>query len=328
MLTEILGTNKKVIPPLFAYLFYRIDQRQFLAYIVDEGIVKSKEEALRIKDVARGNGYILKNCKLYAWACWSARVLGKQMPRPSAFEVDPVDAQTLRKLNLKHLEPRKGLPRYGAYSLTSFDKLTEKMLASTDLRNYIGKFVTKKMSFLMKSFGQTRHDLEAQLKESAIVAWYKQYPRFDSSLHMVNVAKAQIHNTGQTMITSLTSKSRQRLTVNADGSFEALAVDISVVANEIVAPPQYGAMLSDWMQALSKVEPLLKQRAKDFLMCCAGQHHAGLSEFLRCNNEDAADEWPYPRYMAKVQEYFQTTPERVEKLFNSIRKYADQTNVR
>jgi hypothetical protein len=313
---------------LFAYLFYRIDQRQFLNYIVDNGIVKSREEALRIKDVARVNGYVLKNCKLYAWACWRARGLGRPTPRPQAFEVSPVDARVLRRLNLKHLDPRRGYDPYAAYSLASFDALTAKMLASVDLRNYIGKFVSKKMGFLMRSFGETRHDLETQLKESAILAWYKQYPRFDSSLHMVNVAKAQIHNTGQTMITSLTSKSRQRLTQNADGSFEALSVDISVVANEIVAPPQYGAMLHDWLQAMAKVEPMLKPRARDFLLCCAGHHHAGLSAFLQVNNEDAADEWPYQRYMAKVQEYFQTTPERVEKLFNSIRKYADQTNVR
>jgi hypothetical protein len=330
VLTEVLGVKTlKVVPPLFAYLFYKIDQKEFLAYIEDNGIVESREEALRIKDAARVNGYVLKNCKLYAWACWSARVLEMPLPKASEFEVDAADAKILRRLNLQHLEERtkQGFPRYPAYTLKSFDQLTTKMLASSDLRNYIGKFVTRKMTFLMKrSYGETRYDLETQLQESALLAWYKQYPRFDSDLHMVNVSKTQIHNTGHTMITSLTAKSRQRLIQNADGTFDAVQVDIDVLA-DVSAPPQYGQALQDHLQALSAIEHKLNQRAKEFLLCAAGQYHEGLSRFLKVRNDEAAEEWPYARYMAQCQKFFETTPERVEKLFSSIRRYAYHTNV-
>lgn len=329
MLTEVLGVpNLKVVPPLFAYLFYRIDQREFLAYVEDRGLVASRAEALRIKDAARVSGYVLKNCKLYTWAYWSARVLNATRPKAEDFDVHPEDAKILRRMNLQHLEERttQGLPRYPAYSLKTFDKLTARMLASPELRNYIGKFVTRKMTFLMKSYGETRHDLEMQLRESALLAWYKQYPRFESDLHMVNVSKTQIHNTGHTMITSLTSKSRQKLSQNADGTFDAVHVDIDVLA-DVSAPPQYGQALQDHLQALSAVEHKLNQRAKDFLMCAAGQYHEGLSEFLQVRNDEAADEWPYSRYMAQCQKFFNTTPEKVEKLFSSIRRYAFHTTV-
>lgn len=327
MLPRILGVpNRKVVPALFAYLFYRIDQRAFLKYIVERGLVKNRETALAIKDAARVSGYVLKNCKLYAWACWSARVLGKKMPSPKLFEVDVEDAKVLKRLNLKHLESRSGF-RYTTYTLKTFDRMTQEMLYAPELRNYIGKFVTKKMGFLMKSYGETRHDLETQLKESAILVWYKQYPRFDSDLHMINVAKAQIHNVGQTMITTLTSKSRQRLTRNADGTFDSLAVDISVVANEVVAPPQYGAALQDHIQVLAACEHKMSTRVKEFLLCAAGQPHEGLSEFLGCDNEDAATEWPYPKYMRRVRKYFDVTEEKVEQLFRGIRKFANQTNI-
>src|SRR6478609_6621005 len=182
MLTTILGVpNRKVVPALFAYLFYRIDQRTFLKYVVDRGIVADRETALAIKDAARVNGYVLKNCKLYAWACWSARVLGKKLPSPKLFDVEPADALYLRRLNLKHLEFKSGF-RYTTYTIKTFDQVTQQMLQAPELRNYVGKFVTKKMGFLMKSYGETRHDLETTLKESALLAWYKQYPRFDSEL--------------------------------------------------------------------------------------------------------------------------------------------------
>lgn len=321
-LTEVLAVkNLRVVPALFAYLFYRIDQKQFLRYIEDHDLVESRAEALRIKDAARASGYVLKNCKLYAWACWTARQLERPLPKASEFEIDPRDAKILRRLNLKHLEPaRKGMPRFAAYTLRTFDQQTAKMLASADLRNYIGKFVTKKMSFLMKSYGEKRHDLETQLRESALVVWYKQYPRFDTELHMINVAKAQIHNTGHTMITSLTSKSRQRLVQNADGSFDALQVDIAVLA-DVAAPPQYGELLRDHLEALASVEHKLGQRAKDFLMCCAGHYHAGFSEYLEVDNTDAVEDWTYEKYMRECRKYFDTTPEKVEKLFSSIRNY-------
>ena len=329
MLTEVLGVKThKVVPALFAYLFYRIDQREFLAYLEKHNIVSSREEALRIKDAARVNGYVLKNCKLYVWACWSARVLEVQLPRASDFGVHPNDAPILRRMNLQHLEERtkQGLARYPAYTLKTFDDLTARTLASPELRNYIGKFVTRKMTFLMNSYGETRHDLEMQLREAALLAWYKQYPRFESELHMVNVSKTQIHNTGHTMITSLTAKSRQKLSQNSDGSFDAVHVDIEVLA-DVSAPPQYGQALREHLQALSAVEHKLNQRAKDFLMCAAGQYHEGLSQFLKIRNDEAADEWPYTRYMAQCQKYFGTTQEKVEKLFSSIRRYAYQTSV-
>jgi hypothetical protein len=328
MLTEILGIkNLKIVPAMFAYLFYRIDQKTFISYVVDKELVRDRREALRIKDVMRGNGYIMKNCKLYAWACWTARRLHAPMPSAKSFGVNTKDAGVLRKLNLKHLDVMRGtLAPFDAWSLRSFDQTTERLLQSPELRNYIGKFVSKKMSFLMKSFGETRHDLEMQLREAALLSWYKQYPRFDSELHMVNVAKASIHNDGHTMITSLSSKSRQRLQRNDDGTFDALTVDIEALA-DVAAPPQYGALLHDHLQALEAVSHKLNERAQAFLLCAAGQYHEGLTKFLKIDNTDAAEKWPYPRYMAQVQKFFEVTPAKVERLFNAIRSYSDRAPV-
>ncbi len=327
MLTTVLGINNhKIVPALFAYLFYRIDQKTFLNLIVENGYVADKEAAYEIKEKARRSGYVLKNCKLYAWACWTARRLDRKMPSPESFGVEVEDAKILKRLNLQHLDKRCAIGHFPAYALRSFERLCETKLESPDLKNYIGKFVTKKMWFLMKSFGETRHDLESQLKEAAITSWYKQYPRFDSELHMVNVAKANIHNQGHTMITTLSNKSRQRLQQNADGSFDALHVEISTLA-DVAAPTQYGEALKDHLDCLNKVDHKLNDRARQFLLCMAGQHNTEFSLFIGMDNEDAATEWAYSKYSYQCRKFFEVSEEKMEKLFSAIRNFSYRTNV-
>lgn len=311
------GKHDKVVAALFAYLFNKIDLRYFIDYVVDNNHVPNRKEAVRIKDAARTNGYVLKNCKLYAWACHTARRDGHKRPSPEAFEVAHEDALLLRRLNLKHLDAHVKDP-FPAYSVRSFDRMVQSLIAGPELRNYIGRFVTKKMSFLMNSYGETRHDIETMLQEMAIVALYKQYPRFSSVIHMVNVAKAQIHNKGHSFITSSTSKSRQKLRRNDDGSFEAVHVDIANL-NDVEAPAAHGQELRERLLSLTKIEHRIPPRTKEFLLCAAGVHHEGFSEFLDQSNETLADKMEYGKYMGKVQEYFETTPQRVERLFTNLR---------
>lgn len=298
----------RVVPALFAYLFNRIDVRRFIAY------VGNQKEGTRIKDVARVNGYILKNCKLYAYACHCARLAGEQMPKPKSYGVTNRDAVLLRRLNLNHVNTKK----YRCFTLDEFDATVDAMIASRDIRNYIGKFVSKKMKFLMQSYGENRHDIETHLKEMAIIAVYKQYPRYESYLHFINVAKSQIHNKGQTFITSSTAKSRQKLMADENGMSQAVHVPIDACAH-LEAPPSYAIEIRERLQALSKIEGLLPDRTREFLLCAAGQFHAGFSAYLKCSNDDAANSMVYEKYMNRLQTYFNVTPENTEKLFLNLR---------
>lgn len=320
MLKQILSLSdkeyKRVIPALFAYLFDKIDMEKFIDYVGD------RKEGTRIKDIARQNGYILKNCKLYAYYCHCNRSQDLKLPNCAEFEVDQKDSLLLKRLNLKHL----GHTKYRAFTLDEFDRTVNRMVASVEIRNNVGKFVTKKMSFLMKSYGETREDIEAYLKEMAIIAVYKQYPRYMSYLHMINVAKAQIHNKGQTFITSSTAKSRQRLIQSSGGGFEAVHVDISTLA-EVAAPINYSLEIKERVTALSQIEHVLPTRTKEFLLCAAGQYHEGLSQFLQVGNDVAAETMSYLKYMNRVQDYFGTTPEKVDRLFENIRSRIFQTSL-
>jgi hypothetical protein len=319
MLSSILGISGKeytrIVPALFAYLFNRITMEGFVSY------VDNRDEGLRIKDLARVNGYVLKNCKLYAYACYCNRVNGTTLPKARDYGVTSKDATLLRRLNLKHLDHRK----HRAFTLEEFDATVDTMVGSSEIRNYIGKFVTKKMSFIIKSYGETRDDIETYLKEMAIIAVYKQYPRYDSYEHFVNVAKAQIHNKGQSFITSMTSKSRQRLQQNSDGLFEAVHVPLESLAT-VEAPPVFGSEIHEGLSALAQIEHKLPERTREFLLCAAGQYHDGFSAYLKRGNDDAVETMDYSKYLTCLQKYFGITPERTERLFSNIRRHVYGVN--
>lgn len=306
--------DTKTIGGLFAYFFGRIDLNCFIQYVGDSA------EGVRLKDIARANGYILKNCKLYAYACHCARLKGEPNPKYGDYAVAKADAAILKRLNLNHLKA------YKAFTLKEYDKLLNQVLNSSELKNYIGKFVTKKMTFLMRSYGETRHDLESFLGEQGLLAIYKMYPRYESYLHVINIAKANIHNKGQSLITSKTAKSRQRLRTNQHGEAEQVHVAMEDIG-DIEAPPSYGLELRDKLMALSQLEMRMTPRAKTFLWCAAGQYHPGFSEFLQCSNEDAAESMQYPEYLSSLADYFEVNISQVNQLFLNIRKSAYKCNL-
>ena len=312
MIAQILDLEpkeyKRIVPALFAYYFHRINLRQFIKHVGDQA------EGNRIKEIARKSGYLLKNCKLYAYACYVSRVNEERLPKPSEFGVAQEDAAILRRLNLAHLDTS----HFKAFTLQEFERTVNDMIASSEIRNNIGKFVSKKMSFLMKSYDEKREDIESMLKIDAVEAIYKTYPRFMSYLHMVNVAKAQIHNKGQTFITSSTAKSRQRLQRTTDGGFEAVHVDLATAA-DIPAPVHYATEIREQLTALAQIEDVLPKRTREFLICAAGVYHEGFSAYLEMSNEEAAGTMNYQRYMAKCQAYFGTSQEKVDKLYANIR---------
>src|SRR3954465_10427737 len=98
MIQQKLGLQpkeyKRVVPALFAYLFNRIDLKKFISFVGNQA------EGNRIKDIARKDGYLLKNCKLYAYACYVNRLAGQKLPSNKEFEVDDDDASILKRLNL------------------------------------------------------------------------------------------------------------------------------------------------------------------------------------------------------------------------------------
>lgn len=315
MLKEKLGLSAAEMPTIggavFAYLFHRIDQRELVAIIDD------KERAEKIVEVLRTSGEILKNCKLYAWAYFKSRH-GCPKPSPKDFEVDRSDVRLLSRLNLKHLAMR-----FESWSLADYDSLIEDTLECAAMQAHIGKLISKKMIFLIKSYGVPRGDIERDLKQAALRAIYMHYPRFESHLHMTNVAKSAIHNTAMSMITYHTAPSRQRLAVNAEGVFEAKHVAVDNVAG-IEAPSGYLEHAKEQLEVLAKLgNRNMRPDVQRFLLCCAGHYDEGFSEFLEQDNSEAVDDMAYSRYLAKARRYFNFSANQVDKLFQKLRLHLE-----
>src|ERR1700684_1711703 len=88
-------TVNKVGGAVFAYLFHRINQRELTAYIADRDISE------KVLYSVRKDGYLLKNCKAYAWAFHKARDTGDKPPSRVAYGINLSDAKLLQRLNLQ-----------------------------------------------------------------------------------------------------------------------------------------------------------------------------------------------------------------------------------
>jgi hypothetical protein len=315
MLCEILSLEQKesreIIAALFTYYFGRISQKQF------EKIIGDRKRALAIKAASKRSGYVLKNCKLFAYAHYSAKLKGEKLPKARDYGVAVEDAKILRRLNLAHLD----VDTYPAFTLKEFEYVINKLCSSSELKTHIGKLVSKKMMFLIKSYGVTRSDITLELYEAAISVAYRTYPMYESYLHFVNIAKANIHSIAHSMIHFYTAKSRQRLQKTEHGGHEAVNVDIGTLA-DIAAPENYGDELKEQIKAIEKAQNALnvKPQQRNFLLCLAGQRNESFSEFLGTPNDEAVERMSYPNYMKKAMAYFEMTPAKTERLFERLRQ--------
>jgi len=307
MLKDILQVedHNRVVGILFACLFGAIGKYEYRKLIGD------KETQERVWAATESNGYILLNCKLYAYAYYVNRKLGIPTS-PAKFGIFPEDVGVLRRLNLSHLDPRV----FGAYTVSEF-RAMESTIFTQDLMNYIGRFVTKKLRFL-ESYGLTRDGMRDHLVEHAVRALRRQYPRFKSELHALNVCKRTIHNAGMGLIEYWTRDKRQALHRETDGTFTAVNVPLESV--QIAVQPEHEDRLRMDLQGLAALEHRMSPKLRTYIQIAAGHSHPGFSAFIGTDNSEAAASWDYPKYINKLQTYLNVTPDRAAEVMGKLRR--------
>jgi hypothetical protein len=300
MLKELMQSQvTEKVTTLFSYLFNYINKYEYREAL-------GKDEAKELWNSTKNNGYILKNCKLYIYARHKNPNIN-----PSQFSIEKGDARYLSSITFRGLRGCK------AYSLTSFDKLESDIVLSLTLRNYIGKFINKKLRFLIKSYGQGYDDLFSDLQAAAIYALRKQYPYYESELHAMNICKTAIHNVGQGLIEFHTRKRRQAL-FSSDGVFQSVSVPYDSLA-DIGIEPAHEDCLRLNIQSLVKIADSLPKSARAYLSVLAGIQDPGFSLFLGEDNSNLVDTYSYGKYRLLAMEYFSVSESMEHKLFQQIK---------
>jgi hypothetical protein len=294
---------------VFAYLFSRIDQERLVEIIREE----APESEEKILEACRKSGYLLINCKLYAWAFWKSRDGSHPKPKPQDYEIRPVDVAFLSRINLAHIPST-----YPAYTLSDYTALVADATTSPKIREYIGKFISKRMTFLIRNYGVKRSDLEHDMMLRACRAIHMGYPLYESELHLRNTAKTAIHNEGESKVSYYTAPTRQKLQQNTEGEYVSVEVSTEELA-EVESQTSYLEHIKDRLEGLVRVSERLTPKVQRFLMACAGQYDQGFSEFLETNNAEAVEEMAYSRYLGRARTYFGYTPKDVQRLFSSLR---------
>lgn len=317
MIREIVGVNPekflKVGAALFAYLFRRISHKRFLAILKTH---LSDEECDKVLQEARTNGYLLKNCKAYAWRFYKARYESpSEFPNHKSYKIADEDVALLQRLNLSHISLK-----YPAYSLREYQSIIDGATSDKATSTKIGKFVSKRMLFLIKSYGVERSDLENECRLGALRSIYMRYPQFDDLQHVRNTANTGIHNAGEDMVKYYTSPTRQRLQKTKEGDFEARHVDLASLS-ELETPFVGGlASLQEEIAHLDELVKTLDPVEQDYMSVLKGEHHAGFSGHLGQDNRDALEVMAASRYRLEARRYFGISNKAGKDLFAWLRQ--------
>lgn len=298
-----LDKPKRILVMCLRYVFGLINKRQI-----------NKEVSLKerkVVDQILSDGYFLKNCKLYTY-----KVLKDKCAHYQKYDITQDDARCLRSC-IKYLADVD--TSWPAIPISEIDSYVNTLL-SNKIDVYMGKFITKKLSFLVKSYGLTYHDIKTDMIFSGINAIYKSYPRFESKLHAINIAKRAIHNAGMGLISYNTKSCRNQLYQDQDGLFQSKVRELSTIATLPIEDNKEELVTHKSIELLISSNTLLNEQGQRFIRIAAGKYDADFSQFLGMDNRDYIEQCKYSLYLRKLRKYFGLSIEETEEFFNDIKE--------
>lgn len=234
------------------------------------------------------------------------------------------------KTVLENPEIQRTLSKFQSppYTVEEVQLLERRAVCNKEVMTYMGKFIFRKMSFLIKSYGVSKEDLVETMQERAIHNLRINYPNWKTNGEMLAMAKSAIANSGHNIINYYSAEKRAKLTTTNQ------AVEVSLDAMQDVAGDSYeytALVYSDvWDKGLSEMEArvsvdsLLAKTADSpprnlFLRVLAGRYDEGFSEYLGGDNTFYADEESFEKLLKKACCYMNITVTRGERFLRSLR---------
>ena len=277
---------KRVLVYALRYAFGLVDKLTMLKSL-------SPADGLLAEELCR-DGDFLKNGKLYLYAY----VRGKN-PVAYQYGVTEDDASLLRCCvpYLKGLDLSRR-----AYSLKEMDTVTQ-CLFTKPISDWMGKFISKKLRFLVMSYGVSVSDLREEMLYAGILAIYKTYPHFESPLHAINIAKRSMHNAAFRLVSYHTKACRNALYQEPDGQFQSKLVPWDALSNDLRTNDLERREAEETRQSIRQLLGQVEPKHKRFLDLALGTADKEFSVYLGIDNDDAVHSMPYKRYLTAVSKF-------------------------
>lgn len=217
---------------ILSTIFRRLSYKQLLARA--KKTLGAAVDARTMWKAAIQNGYLVKNVKAWLFWCAKQRLRGAAADKAgAAFKVKPEDyCLRLMMTNdcARHLQ--KLAERYPALTIERIDARVTEIF--NDMREWLAKFVHKKMRFVYQQQGLEAHDMSMEVFAKGLHGLYLTYPVIESYLHAVNIVKSAAHNYGINIIMQQTHECRARIIKSSDNTFVTRVVALDDgVAQEI-----------------------------------------------------------------------------------------------
>lgn len=271
----------------------------------------------------RNNGVLLRDVKQYAFARYAVEA-GVDVSR--AAKVSPLPLRTRNRifdaLQLKVLQDYFADHLWrgrNPMSIAEINATTEETLGDPDLAAYAGKFIHRKMGFILKSGGRSYSELMSEVMMQAYYGLLKTYPAWTDAGHRLAIAKVNIHNRGINIIHEETAGSRKFLHGNAKAGYSAVNVsldsfevgvgDVVLQGSNVVAnlDGTVGDDGVDWETRKALQELLmcvtLAPKKRLYLSLLLGIYSEDFSAWLGKSNTEMATKLPFGRYDASVRQY-------------------------
>ena len=247
-------------------------------------------------------------------------------------------AKTARLWGVARKDIREGsrLPRtfmrelsqlpYEALTLQQYQSLAVEVCKATD--TWRDKFTYRKLRFIYQSSGFEQKDISHDLMLHGLRSLGVTYPRLESPLHAVNVAKRAMSNQGKTIIKSATTEKRRRLVRTSQGDFEAVVTPISdIQANTM--PCESAAASYKRIEFREAADSILNQfsgKKRQFLELLGGAPSPSFDSFLEqkrrrsVDSENAGIKLARNTHIALIAEFIGVQPVLCHKLLTTIQK--------
>ena len=303
------------------YMFRGYNYRTYGARVAKLSGVKPNVRA--ITEAMSRNGNVVKNLKIWVFYVVKHKLDYKaSLKLARQWDVPLCDVRAFGRVNratLTHL--RKLARKFAALTLEKFDSNIVSIINET--KTWMGKFVSRKLRFVIQSQGMHRNDIEHELVFKGIQGLLMMYPCVETYLHATNVVKRVIHNQGINMIHHYTTQKVGRLQVDGAGAFHSKVISLDEAQlNTIAAPETSNDLKIELNRALTKYSG--KRRRLIELIC--GAYCPEFTAFLTNTgykvetNEELLDRLAGKDYIALALKHLNVSIKAGQKFLRELRE--------